>query len=648
MKTIISVLILILTTSLCFGATIHVPGDSATIQAGIDGCVSGDTVVVAPDTYTGDGNRDIDFGGKSILLLSAGGAASTIIDCDSGPGDAHWAFYFHNGEDSNAVVSGFTITDAFTDEQGAVQIEGSSPTIRNCVITENDCNGIRVQGSASYPKIDNCEISNNTYSGISLSDVLYPSASIELTNSLVVGNAVAGIYIYSPYHVIITNCTFVGNGQFGAAFPGGIFIEGDPPKDGGAYDPDRVISNCIVAYNNGMGIRRIFFDSPYYFYCNNSFGNEGANYSNVDAYPNDPNSNISLPPLFCEEIGDYSIHEQSPCAPDYNDCSVLIGARGIGCDSVLCSDINGDNHILTVGDLVLLVRYVMGQTYLNVPPYNADLTACGGINMSDVGLFIQYFIWGPPWPFCEPLDPCYLPTGDNAIALGCPVEIIGPMTDSVPLPIYITNDTTLVSMSLGFSYNSDFIEILSIDTTGSILPDGWDAKISQPTDSYYVYPVSDSNIFMLMVYKSNLAVASDLTAQEDGLLATLWIELDSSAMDYEVDFDTAFFQPAGEFIFTHWIGKTILPQYIDCGTEDLIVTDYICGDADLDGQVDVDDVVRIVECIFFIDCIGFPIETMDVNCSGNFDIDDVVYLVGFIFAGGPWPCDMNGDGEPDC
>jgi hypothetical protein len=35
--------------------TIHVPGDSATIQAAINGALDGDTVLVAPGTYTGDG-----------------------------------------------------------------------------------------------------------------------------------------------------------------------------------------------------------------------------------------------------------------------------------------------------------------------------------------------------------------------------------------------------------------------------------------------------------------------------------------------------------------------------------------------------------------------------------------------------------------
>ncbi len=47
-------------------ATIHVPGDQLNIQAGIDAAVDGDIVLLADGTYTGVGNYNIDFSGKSI------------------------------------------------------------------------------------------------------------------------------------------------------------------------------------------------------------------------------------------------------------------------------------------------------------------------------------------------------------------------------------------------------------------------------------------------------------------------------------------------------------------------------------------------------------------------------------------------------
>lgn len=54
-------------------ATIRVPSDQSTIQDGLDASVSGDTVLVAPGTYTGEGKRGLYFQGKVIVLRSEGG-----------------------------------------------------------------------------------------------------------------------------------------------------------------------------------------------------------------------------------------------------------------------------------------------------------------------------------------------------------------------------------------------------------------------------------------------------------------------------------------------------------------------------------------------------------------------------------------------
>lgn len=68
--------------SVATAATIRVPSEQPTIQAGIDASVDGDTVLAADGIYTGEDNRDIDFMGKRITVRSVNGSESTVVDCE--------------------------------------------------------------------------------------------------------------------------------------------------------------------------------------------------------------------------------------------------------------------------------------------------------------------------------------------------------------------------------------------------------------------------------------------------------------------------------------------------------------------------------------------------------------------------------------
>ncbi len=104
-----------------------------TIQAAIDAAGDGDTVLVDSDTYSGPGNRGLDFGGKSILLVARNNAGVTMIDCLG----LDRAIDFGSGETASAAVIGFTIINGQADYGGAIRCDRSSPQIRECTIADS-------------------------------------------------------------------------------------------------------------------------------------------------------------------------------------------------------------------------------------------------------------------------------------------------------------------------------------------------------------------------------------------------------------------------------------------------------------------------------------------------------------------------------
>ena len=134
------------------------PFDS--IQEAIDASLGHATINVLDGTYTGPGNRNIDFYGKAITLRSMNGPSNCVIDCeDSGRG-----FDFHSGETQQTIVAGFTITNGQTDSGGGVRCVNSSPQIANCVISDNKPDGIWTEGDGARI-IGNTQIISNNLMG---------------------------------------------------------------------------------------------------------------------------------------------------------------------------------------------------------------------------------------------------------------------------------------------------------------------------------------------------------------------------------------------------------------------------------------------------------------------------------------------------
>jgi len=245
--TAFSIFLLLLTApAITTAKTIYVdddnPADFNNVQAATNDSNDGDTIVVKDGTYTGDGNRDIDFKGKAITVRSENGPTNCIIDCEaSGCG-----FYFHSGEDENSILDGFTITNVYGFYGGAIKCDGGSPTIMNNTITRNHAHwgaGIWCDGS---PVITNNTIVANSadFGG----GIYCRAGSPVIANNTITRNIAhwcGGILCSgSP---VITNNTITWNtgiADAGTGYPGGgIACDGSPT----------ITNNTVIGNSAGEG-----------------------------------------------------------------------------------------------------------------------------------------------------------------------------------------------------------------------------------------------------------------------------------------------------------------------------------------------------------------------------------------------------------
>jgi len=233
----------------------RVPAQYATIQQAIDAAINGDTVVVAPGTYTGPGNYNINFLGKAITVRGIGPndpeiVKATIIDgASSYPG-----FYFNNGEGADSVLEGLTISNCRGASGGGISCENSSPTIRKCVIS--DCRGASGGGIScenSSPTIRKCVITNNNATaggGIYCKDSNAEIRDCTITDNIALGHWSDGVGWGGGICCVgaaptIVDCNISSNiveGEYGDS-GGGIYCSNSSAK----------ISGCTITGNSATG-----------------------------------------------------------------------------------------------------------------------------------------------------------------------------------------------------------------------------------------------------------------------------------------------------------------------------------------------------------------------------------------------------------
>jgi hypothetical protein len=272
--------------SVAVGTVRHVPIQYPTIQAGIDAAVDGDTVLVAAGTYTGIGNRDVDFLAKAIVVMSESGPEATVIDCQGVPSDPHRGFRFVNREDTSSVLKGFTITNGCASNGGAIRCNRSSPTIVDNIIIENTANsGGGIHCEHAHPVIVGNTIAGNT-AAEGGGGIMCASSSPTVVGNTITGNITAdalsyggGIHCYDYSLPAIEGNLFQSNssGEAGgaimcywystASIEGNIIVENTSHNGGGVgvqWSSPIIKNNSIIGNTaqEGGGIGGCCSSSP--------------------------------------------------------------------------------------------------------------------------------------------------------------------------------------------------------------------------------------------------------------------------------------------------------------------------------------------------------------------------------------------------
>ena len=140
------------------------------IQEGIDAAILGEEVVILDGTYTGEGDRDLNFGGKAITVRSqSDDPATCVIDCQGTEEAPRRGFYFHSGETSASVLQGVTIIGGYVTADspggncgGSVYCNHSGPTIHDCMIVNSCAAGL---GGGFYCEYGSPELSSCSFTG---------------------------------------------------------------------------------------------------------------------------------------------------------------------------------------------------------------------------------------------------------------------------------------------------------------------------------------------------------------------------------------------------------------------------------------------------------------------------------------------------
>ncbi len=234
-------LLLIVFISNLSATIINIPVDQATIQEGINVAVDGDTVLVQPNTYF----ENINYNGKNLIVGSlfittqdTAYISQTII---YGNQDSI-VVTFESGEDSTAILSGFTIENG----DDGIHCFNSSPIIKNCIIQNyyDYTDAILIYGEYSSPIIKENRFINN-YMGIRISS---SQDTTIIEKNFFINNLNDGICVMESF-AIIENNEFHSNEIGVCIWVSNVLLRGNLFLNSTLTGVSCYTSSAIIEYN---------------------------------------------------------------------------------------------------------------------------------------------------------------------------------------------------------------------------------------------------------------------------------------------------------------------------------------------------------------------------------------------------------------
>jgi len=284
-----------------------------TIQNAINKAAANDTIIIGDGTYTGVGNRDIVFNGKSLTLQSQNGPVRTIVDAAGTAAANHFGFSINTGSPTVNII-GLTIQNGYLSTGGGAGIlsKGFAVNVTNCILRHNiAAKGGSIDTEGGVTKVVDTIITDNN---AAVGGAVEMNALTTLTRCTVTDNFATtnGGGVDNHSASTLDNCVFTRN----VASTGGAVanysvltttastFSGNSALTGGAFYNDFASATLTddIFWNDTGEIAQISFGSQITAtYCDIQGGFTGL-------------GNINLDPAFVSPSwGDFRLQPGSPC-----------------------------------------------------------------------------------------------------------------------------------------------------------------------------------------------------------------------------------------------------------------------------------------------------------------------------------------------